>query len=233
MNANALLINNLSYKYKTGKNVINDLDLTVENGARVALVGPNGSGKTTLLYHITGFLNGTGEIMVCGITRSKKNMKEIRKKIGFLFSQVEYQFIMPDLLSDILLSVPEKKYNKKERNRQAELWLQKLGIIHYKNASPLDLSSGEMKRAALAGVLASEPELLILDEPLANLDKAGAKQLLDILSGINTTMIIATHKKYILEKLATHVAVMQEGRIKTYMPVRDALKLPALHELLF
>lgn len=228
---NAVTVKNLSYTYPDGRRGLVNVSLSVEKGSRVALVGSNGSGKSTLLLHLNGLLDGAGEIEVMGIPRRKKNMGRIRRSIGYLFSQIDYQFIMPDLINDVMISIPGNRSGE-ERAREARLWLARFGLEEYEGASPLELSSGEMKKAALAGVLAREPGLIILDEPLNTIDRRASMELLKILSELPQTMIMATHRLLPVRKLATHIAVMEKGRITGYYPAREGLERKDVLDLL-
>ncbi len=232
-NRPGIRIKNLSFRYQDGKQALDNINLEACPSSRLILAGPNGSGKSTLLLHLNGLLDGPGEVSIAGLTRSRRNMGAIRKRIGYLFSQVEYQFIMPDLLNDVMLSVPETVYDIKRRKEIAMEWLEKLGLEEYAERSPLELSSGEMKRAALAGILAREPEVILMDEPLNNLDRESSMKLLDILSTLEQTMVIATHRRLLAERCATHVAFMKEGRIEEVLEAEKALALPIAGETLF
>lgn len=230
---NMLEIKGLEYFYPDGKRALAGVNLVLEKGTRTAIVGKNGSGKTTLLLHIMGLLDGEGYISVCGLERSPKTIREIRKRVAFLFSHVEYQFIMPDLLNDIILSLPDKSIDTIQKKEAAYKWLERFNLLQYGTGNPLDLSSGEMKRAALAGVLAKEPSLLLLDEPLNNLDRENSVILLDLLKFFPATMLIATHRRFIVEELATHVAVMDNGLIAGVYEKKDGLKKREIRELIF
>jgi cobalt/nickel transport system ATP-binding protein len=207
------VIKNLNYTYPDGKTGLNNVSLSIEGGMKLALVGQNGSGKTTLLYHIVGFLDGDGYINVAGIERTGKTIAGIREKTGFLFSSVEYQFIMPDVFNDVMLSIKDEDLDMEQKREKALSWMDTFNISRYRDTSPLDLSSGEMKRAAMAAILAGSPELIILDEPLNNLDKTNSLALINILKSLPNTMIFATHRRLLAEDLATHIAVMNRGEI--------------------
>ncbi len=228
---NAVTVKNLSYTYPDGRRGLKDISLVVKKGSRVALVGSNGSGKSTLLLHLNGLLDGAGEIEIMGIPRRKKNMGHIRHSIGYLFSQIDYQFIMPDLINDVMISIPGTGTGE-ERAREARLWLARFGLEEYEGASPLELSSGEMKKAALAGVLAREPGLIILDEPLNTIDRRASMELMKILRKLPQTMIMATHRLLPVRELATHIAVMEEGIITGYYPAREGLERKDVLDLL-
>ncbi|MFH0977401.1 MAG: ABC transporter ATP-binding protein [Spirochaetota bacterium] len=229
----ALEIKNLHYSYPDGKKALEGIDLSLDKSTRTALIGKNGSGKTTLMLHIAGLLDGEGHISVSGITRSRKTISEIRKRVAFLFSQVEYQFIMPDLINDIILSIPGSSATKEDKIHIAEKWLERFNLSRYAGSNPLDLSSGEIKRAALAGVLAKEPALLLLDEPLNNLDRENSIILIELLKSFSATMLIATHRRFIIEELATHIAVMENGIITSFCEKIEGLKKKAIRDLIF
>lgn len=214
----ALRIKDLVYTYPDGRRALNGVNIVIEKGMKVALIGKNGCGKTTLLMHIVGLLDGEGEIEVNGILRTRKNMDLIRREAGILFGQTEFHFIMPDVLNDVMLSMRDGNMTIVEKKQKAVDCLTLLGIPHCAAVSPLDLSAGEMKRASLAGVLAGNPSLLLMDEPLNNLDREGIESLIEILKGLQQSMLVSTHRKYIIEKLATHCAVMDNGRITEVIP---------------
>ena len=228
----SIKVENLSYTYPDGKKALNNLSLEIEEGAKVALAGHNGSGKTTLLLHLNGLLDGKGHIKIAGIERTKKNIPLIRKKTGLLLNRAEYNFIMPDLFSDILLSIPPEIKNQNERKEIAFQWLKRFSIDQYARSNPMDLSSGEMKKGAMAGIFAMEPEVVLLDEPLSNLDRPACMEVIDILSGMNQTILMATHQRILAEKLATHVAVIERGEIKGLYPKDKALLMDEVNNLL-
>lgn len=229
---NALSIANLRYRYPDGTDALREVSLEVPVGMRLALVGGNGSGKSTLLLNIAGLLDGAGDISLMGVPRTKKTMPALRRRIGYLFSQVEYQFIMPSVRLDVALSLEGLPLSDDEKRDRAAGWVARLGLADKADRYPLDLSAGEMKRAALAAILAREPELLLLDEPLNSLDRRGAAALIDILKGVDTTMVIATHRRFIVEELATHVAVLERGSVVTVCERAEALSLASVRELL-
>ena len=229
----AVLVKDLCFSYPGGDRVLDSLCVEIDRGMKVAMVGGNGSGKTTFLLHLNGLLDGTGHIEVLEMARSRRNIRTIRSRIGLLLNQAEYQFIMPDLLNDVILSLPDRYPDPEERKARALYWISRFGLEEYANSSPLDLSSGEMKRAALAGVFAREPEIVLLDEPLNTIDRGSSMVLLDILRSMEQTMVIATHRRLLVEEMATHVAVMEKGRVTGFYEKGEYLKSGHLSEYLF
>ncbi|HSV95686.1 MAG TPA: ABC transporter ATP-binding protein [Spirochaetota bacterium] len=228
-----LIVRNLSYRYPDGRRALDGVNIEVDEGMRVCLAGKNGSGKTTLFLNIDGLLDGDGFISVMGIERSAGTMARIRRSIGFLFSQVEHQFIMTDLLNDVILSVGDEAPDIGAKRKAAMEWLERFDLSRYADRNPLELSAGEMKRAALAGVLARRPGLLLLDEALGGLDRENGEKLAAILRSLSTTMLIATHRRFMVEEVATHVAVMEEGAITGIYEKKKALKMRTVQKFLF
>jgi len=226
-------IENLTYTFPDGHAALRGVNLTVEKGMRMAIAGKNGAGKSTLLLHIAGLLDGDGIIEVAGMRRNRKTISAIRNRIGFLFSQVEYQFIMPDVLNDVILGLSKASCAPDDTYTAAMEWLSRFGIAYHARRSPLDLSSGEMKRAALAGIMAGSPDILLLDEPLNNLDRENSEVLVNLLREQETTMLFSTHRAFMIDTLATHCAVMEDGCITTVLTRKEFKKSRVLRDLVF
>ncbi|MCX8122702.1 MAG: energy-coupling factor ABC transporter ATP-binding protein [Spirochaetes bacterium] len=205
-------VENVSYRYPNGTEALKDISFSLMYNQKVAVIGHNGSGKSTLLLLLSALqLPTSGKITIFDIPLTNSNKSTIRKNVGMLFSQVEYQFIMPDLLNDVMLSI--KEGSKEDKKLQAQMWLEKVQLGDSIFHNPLALSSGQMKRAALAAVLAKKPKILLLDEPLANLDKPSADAVLNILKGISVPVIFSTHSAYAVQQLANRIIVLEKGRI--------------------
>ena len=208
----AITVKNLTFIYPNNTKALNTVSFTVSNDDRIAIIGHNGSGKSTLLLILAALqLPTTGNVTVAGINLNRNTQSIIRKNVGILFSQVEYQFIMPDLLNDVMLSIKDGSIDQKKDT--ALQWLTKVNLSDMAYTSPLALSSGQMKRAALASVLAKKPKILLLDEPVANLDKPSADIVLQMLSNLNIPIIFATHSLYAIKTLANRVMVLDKGKI--------------------
>lgn len=209
---NIITVKDLTYIYPDNTKALDTVSFTVQSNDRIAIIGNNGSGKSTLLLILSALLLPTkGNVKIYETELNHKTKSILRKDVGILFSQVEYQFIMPDLLNDVMLSITDG--NVEQKKEQALQWLTKVNMADMAFHSPLALSSGQMKRAALASVLAKNPKILLLDEPLANLDKPSSDAVLHILSSLSIPIIFATHSLYLVEHLATRIIVLDKGTI--------------------
>lgn len=203
---------NISYRYPDGTNAISKISFTVEQGEKIALIGHNGSGKSTLLLLLGALILPTSGTLVIGERElTRKTQSTIRKKVGMLFTHVEYQFIMPDCLNDVMLSIREG--TREERKALAMQYLRNVNLEEHVHQNPIFLSSGEMKRAALASILAKQPEFLLLDEPLANLDKPSSDAVIKILESVDIAIIFATHARHAVEALAKRTIVLDKGNL--------------------
>ncbi len=173
--------------------ILEGLSFSIEAGERVALLGLNGSGKTTLFKSIVGLLPHEGQIHVDGIRVTSESLALIRSKVGFLFNVPEDQLLFPRVLDDIAFSLRQRKVSKSEASRRAYDSLVEMGIEELAERPVYELSHGQKLRVALAGILVTKPELLLLDEPTAGLDPPGKRKLAERLQGLNAAMMIATH----------------------------------------
>jgi len=204
------------------------LSFVVYKGEKVALIGPNGSGKTTLLNHIIGFLKTEeGEIKVFDVD-PYKNVNKIVRKLGVVFQNVDYQLIGPTVYDDIAFTALNFGMEKSEVIKRVDKIMKELGIEHLKNKVPHYLSGGEKKKVAIAGAIIHGPELLVLDEPFAEVDEISRKRIMKLLDRMNrdknTTIIIATNQLDIVRNFADTVYVMEKGRIKFRGKPKDLLK---------
>ncbi|MCK5763604.1 MAG: ATP-binding cassette domain-containing protein, partial [Clostridiales bacterium] len=172
----SIIIENLTYVYDQGTPfetiALENINLEIENGEFVGLIGHTGSGKSTLIQHINGLIKpSTGKIIVNGfnITDDKVKLSEIRKKVGLVFQYPEYQLFEETVYKDIAFGPTNLRLSKEEIDRRVRnaMDIVSLDFEEYKEKSPFELSGGQKRRAAIAGVLAMEPEVLILDEPTA------------------------------------------------------------------
>lgn len=211
-----LRLRDAGYEYNTATAALHSVSLEIEKGMRVALIGPSGSGKSTLLSLCSGRIEGTGEILVSGESLQRNRSKVLRDFTAYLPDDLNGFFAMPDLINEVMLSVPERIVKKEMRQDRAMQWLTTFGIESLARRNLVDISRSERQRAALASVCAMEPELFLLDNPLCGLDRDGKQFVTRLFRDLGNAMIIATHCRSIVEDLATHVAVMENGYISAW-----------------
>lgn len=209
------------------------VDLEIKKGSMTALIGHTGSGKSTLIQHINALLLPTkGEINIDDILISAINkpatLKNLRKKAGLVFQFPEYQLFEETILKDIIFGPTNFGVDEKEAIELAKNTLKLVGLDEsYLEKSPFDLSGGQKRRVAIAGILAMEPDILILDEPTAGLDPQGAKEMLDLFKKINQqgkTVIIVSHDMNQVLEYCEDVIVMNKGKIERHVKVDELFK---------
>lgn len=211
----AITVRKLSYEYPDGTKALEDLNLEVHEGERIAIVGPNGAGKTTFLLHLNGILRGSdGEVEVFGKSVNKVKREEIIKDLGIVFQDSDDQLFMPTLFDDLAfgpinLGLPEEEVRARVKNA-----LFSLGLSGYEDRCPHHLSYGEKRKASLAAVMSMEPRILVLDEPTANLDPKSRAELIGIIRKLNDregiTIVTATHDVNAIPALADRVYVLNK-----------------------
>ena len=207
-------IKNLTVKYPDGTEALRSLDLAVNEGESIALMGSNGAGKSSLLLAITGIAPyADGGIYVDDILLSKKTVADVRQRVGMIFQDPDDQLFMPSVFDDVAFGPRNKGLNEKETVRVAESALEELKISHLSSRVPGKLSGGEKKLAALAGVLAMDPSNLLFDEPAAFLDPRAKRRLVSLVRNLGHTKIIATHDSDIARQLCSRVIILKKGSL--------------------
>lgn len=228
-----LELKNVSYTYSSGTpfeiTAIEDINLTIEKGSFVGIIGHTGSGKSTLIQHFNALLKPTtGQVLLNGkdINQSKQSAHEARFKVGLCFQYPEYQLFETTVYRDIAFGPTNMGLSEdeiKERVREAAEFVGLTNELLKK--SPFELSGGEKRRAAIAGIIAMRPEVLVLDEPTAGLDPSGRKKILGMISefrkSTNSTVIIVSHSMEDVASLAEKIIVMNKGRIYKYADVHE------------
>ncbi len=219
-----LRVEGLTFAYPGGDDVLVGLDLEVDAGERVAVLGPNGAGKTTLMLHLIGILEAaSGHIEVAGLTLGSETARQIRRRVGFVFQDPDDQLFMPTVREDVAFGPANFGIEPPELDERVEKALLQVGAAHLSEATPHHLSGGERRRVSLATVLAMEPEILVLDEPSSNLDPAGRRELVDVLSNLDVTMVIVTHDLPFALELCPRAVVINGGRVVADGPTRSLL----------
>ena len=209
----AVEIRDLSYSYPDGTKALDNIDLTVTTGEKVVILGANGAGKSTLLLHLNGLLRGNGLVRICGLETSRKNLNEIRRRVGMVFQNPDDQLFCPTVYEDIAFGLRNLGYTEDAVLRKVEESLLAVGLNGIAGRSAHHLSFGQKRRVAIATVLAMEPEILVLDEPTSNLDPKGKRQIRSLLAEIGLTQIIVTHDLDSVREMAGRVVVVFRGKI--------------------
>jgi cobalt/nickel transport system ATP-binding protein len=203
----------LTYRYPNGYTALAEVDLHVTHGERVAVLGPNGAGKTTLMLHLNGLLMGEGSLEVAGIDVSKRNLKELRRRVGLVFQDPDDQLFMPSVREDVAFGALNMGLGPAEALARVDEALAAVRMGHAAGRAPHELSMGERRRVAIATVLAMRPDLLVLDEPSANLDPRARRELLDVLERIERSMLVVTHDLPFAAELCERAVVLSAGRV--------------------
>ena len=217
---------NLSYTYADGTKALQNINFTVQQGENIALLGPNGAGKSTLLHHFNGLLMPTsGKVYVLEKEVTKKNIDEIRQKVGLVFQDPDDQLFARTVSQDIAFGPTNLGLSRSEIEERVKWAIEVTELQGLENKAPQNLSTGQKKRAAIAGVLAMKPEIIILDEPMANLDPRTASKILKLLLQFNKelglTLIIATHDVDLVPLFADEICILSKGQIVTQGPPQE------------
>lgn len=214
MSVPAVRVSGLSYTYPDGHAALDKVDLTVAAGERVALLGPNGAGKTTLMLHLNGVLTGTaGAVEISGTALSRKTLQDIRRRVGLVFQDPDDQLFMPTLAQDVAFGPANFGVRGEALAQRVRTALDTVGMAEHADRSPAHLSGGQRRRGALAAVLACEPEILVLDEPSANLDPVARRELAETLMTLAATMLVVTHDLPYAAQLCDRAVVIDHGRV--------------------
>jgi cobalt/nickel transport system ATP-binding protein len=210
-------VQGVQFAYPAGVKAIKDVSLEIRRGERVALLGPNGSGKSTLILLIAGLLSPQkGKIKVFEEETTAKSFQKLRQKIGIVFQDPDDQLFNQTVIEDVAYGPKNLGLAPETIQKRCDHILKDIGISHLKDRPPHRLSFGEKKKVSLATALVLMPELLILDEPTANLDLVSRRRLIDTLDELNaegTTIVVSTHDVEALPKLADRVIIVSHGSL--------------------
>jgi len=244
----------LEYRYPDGKSALLGIDLEILPGEKVAIVGPNGAGKSTFLLHLNGLLPGRSggsgalhahgspraftsndsssapSLWIDGIPVISRNLIEIRRRVGLVFQDPDDQLFCTTVLEDVAFGPLNLGLNRAEAKLRAEQALRRVDLLEVAQRMPHHLSFGQRKRVCLAGVLACDPSILVLDEPTANLDPRGRRRFMQLIRDLPTTTIIATHDLEMVLELCPRSLILDEGRLIAEGSSRDILSNQSLLE---
>lgn len=233
----SIKIENLTHIYMPRtpfeKKALDNVNICVEDGEFIALIGHTGSGKSTLIQHLNGLLEpSSGKIIVDNIDITEKGVKlsDIRKKVGLVFQYPEYQLFEETIEKDIAFGPNNLGLNQEEVAVRVKRAMEMVGLDYdkYKDVSPFELSGGQKRRVAIAGVIAMEPKVLILDEPTAGLDPKGREDILSQIKKLHDeykmTIILVSHSMEDVGKLAERIIVMNHGKVALQGEPKDVFK---------
>ena len=224
----AIRKNNLEYTYPDDTKALKGINLNIFEGESVGLIGPNGAGKSTLLLHLNGILRQKGKVEVFGLNLDNGNLDQIRSKVGLVFQDPENQLFMPTVFDDVAFGPINMKLAKEKIIASVNEALAEVDMVDSTSRISHHLSLGEKKRVSIATVLSMKPEILVLDEPSANLDPATRRHLIDLLKSLSVTKIIAGHDLELILELCSRVVVIDKGRIVADGDTRRILSNPLL-----
>ncbi|MDB5349714.1 MAG: ABC-type cobalt transport system, ATPase component [Planctomycetota bacterium] len=244
----AVLVRDLAFRYPDGRHALRGVDLRILPGESVALVGPNGAGKSTLLLHLNGLLPGkaaslhshgadgdgrqtkTPSVWIDGLEVNARNAPEVRRRVGLLFQDPDDQLFSTSVLADVAFGPLNLGKSRADARRIALECLERVELFEAADRVPHHLSFGEKKRACLAGVLACEPSVLVLDEPTANLDPRGRRRFINLIRALPATKLIATHDLEMALELCGRALLLDGGRIVANGLTRNIFGDPTLLE---
>ena len=217
-------VRQLRYRYPDGTEALRGVDFQLEEGETVILLGANGSGKTTFALHLNGLLLGEGSVTVCGRPVNKTNLAQVRRDVGMVFQDADEQLVMPTVLEDVAFGPLNQGMPREQAMALAARMLEHVQIPHCAERAPYHLSSGEKRRAAIAGILAMEPSVLVLDEPTTYLDPPGQRNLIELLAGLPQAKIVVTHDTTLARALGTRAVFFENGRVSGIGAVEEILQ---------
>ncbi|SEG07649.1 energy-coupling factor transport system ATP-binding protein [Caloramator fervidus] len=233
----SIKIEGLTYIYMPNtpfeKRALDNINLEIKDGEFVALIGHTGSGKSTLIQQLNGLLKPTsGKVYVDGICINEKgvNLKNIRQKVGIVFQYPEHQLFEETIFKDISFGPRNLGLDEAEIERRVKKAMEIVGLDYekYKDKSPFELSGGQKRRVAIAGVLAMEPKVLVLDEPTAGLDPKGREDILNQIKRMHKeykmTIIMVSHSMEEVAELANRIIVLDKGKVVIDGPPKEVFK---------
>ena len=216
MHHNPISIKNLSYSYPDGTQALRDVNISIKANERVALIGANGSGKSTLQLHLNGILMPQeGEITIGEMPVTSENLRTIRNFVGLVFQNPDNQLFMPTVWEDVAFGPMNLGLRDEALIERVCQSMQAVNIDpdYYGQRSTENLSGGEKKRIAIAGVLAMQPQVLVFDEPSAQLDPRSRRQLIELLQSLKLTQLVATHDLDMALELCDRTIILSQGQV--------------------
>ena len=203
----------VSFGYDSARAVLDDLSFTIRDGESVGLIGANGAGKSTVMKLLTGLVSGEGDVLVDGVRVEKKSLGQIRKKLGFVLQNSDNQMFMPTVYEDMIFAPLNYMLSRREADERVDAVLQQLGLSELKHRYNHKLSGGEKRMAAIATILAMEPEVILMDEPTSALDPYNRRIVINTIRSLPETRIITSHDLDMILDTCERVILLSGGRI--------------------
>ncbi|MEI8041786.1 MAG: ABC transporter ATP-binding protein [Verrucomicrobiota bacterium] len=223
----AIQVANLCYRYHDGTDALRGVSFRVAPGECVGLLGPNGSGKSTLLLHLNGILpeklGPDGAVQILGQPVTPDTIETIRRQVGLVFQDPDDQLFCPTVEEDVAFGPQQLGLTDAEVRARVKSALDQVGLADFGHRATHHLSHGEKRRACLAGVLACEPAVLVLDEPTSDLDPRGRREFKALLRRVAATKLIATHDLELVVELCSRAIVLDKGTVVADGPVVELL----------
>ncbi len=215
-------VKDIDFTYPDGTGVLKDISFTITHGESVAIVGRNGAGKSTLLLHLNGYHTpDKGSVRVGDLPLNRGTLHSVRRSVGMVFQDPDDQLFMPTVRDDVAFGPLNLGYPVEEAEKLVESSLERVGMLHLKERPPYRLSGGEKRAVAIAGVLAMSPDILVMDEPSANLDPVARRRLIRLLESFHHTKIIATNDLDMALDLCKRTIVISDGMVAADGPTGE------------
>ena len=221
---------NVSFAYEEERQAVRNVSLRIGRGERVGLIGANGAGKSTLMKLMLGLVFGEGRILVDGRELRRETLPEARRKLGFVLQNSDNQMFMPTVYEDMMFAPLNYRVSREEAEARVDAVLERLGLTELKHRYNHRISGGEKRMAAIATILAMEPEAILMDEPSSALDPCNRRVVINTIKSLKQTMLIASHDLDLILDTCERVILLSGGRIAADGPAARILRDRALLE---
>ena len=215
---------NVSFSYEKDRPVLRDVSFRIETGEAVGLIGANGAGQSTVMKLLLGLLSGEGRIAVDGVEVRKENLREIRRKLGFVLQNSDNQMFMPTVCEDMMFGPLNYMVSREQAEKKVDEVLAQLGLTELKYRHNHRISGGEKRMAAIATILAMEPEAVLMDEPSSALDPCNRRLVINVIRSLPQTKLITSHDLDMIWDTCSRVILLSGGRVAADGPAREILR---------
>lgn len=214
---------NVNFSYENGIQILKDINFKIEEGETIGLIGCNGAGKSTLMKVLLGLLPHEGTITVGDLELNKKNLEEVRRKLGFVLQDSDNQMFMPTVYEDMMFGPLNYGHSKEEAEARVDQVLEELNLTYLKHKYNHKISGGEKRMAAIATILTMRPKVMLMDEPSTALDPENRRRVINAINKLDITKVIASHDLDMILDTCERVILMHDGEIIADGPVEEIL----------